>query len=277
MALVFQAAADETECGNQTGPFVFGGWVAPVFDWQELFSKLWEDRVLNRRPAIQHLHVAELLSRHGRQKHGLNGKQAEARIDKAIAVIRRMPSLIPVWSSVDGAHFRETFAQSKFVLNKKQPGVFAAEPDYVAFQGFAIAVLIRVAMDFPQAQTVDFIVEDKGIVTTRMKEEFYDRLPNILTNRGLDHLRKLVGAFIRGTKDRAPLQAADLLIWHVRKEKSTEATAQERRRLKRMLDGRIGIEFDLPKDEVSAIYKRGKAEKTPSPFRSRTKPNKPAS
>jgi len=45
---LFTAFGDESDGGDQTGPFVFGGFVAPTRDWVDYFTPAWEERVLNR-------------------------------------------------------------------------------------------------------------------------------------------------------------------------------------------------------------------------------------
>lgn len=265
MGVVFQADGDETERGNQTGPFVFGGWVAPVLDWQDKLAPEWEERVLNGRPVLPYLHVAELLSRDGRAKYGLTRKQAEARIEKAIKVIRRVPSLTPVWTNIDGGHFRDAFKGTRMIRRTMQPGVFPLEPDYMGFHGFAIAVLIYISKQHPNAETVDFLIEEKPPVTHRMKD-FFDSLPQALQARGFPHLVPLIGEFIPGGKKRVPLQAADLMLWYARATKSEGCSEIEQRRFNRLVEGRRGLENGLTRDDVDDLSARSKARNIPSPF-----------
>jgi hypothetical protein len=266
MALVFQAVADESERGNQTGLFLFGGWVAPLSDWEETITPLWEERVLNGRPTLPYLHATELLSREGRAKYGITKRQAEARIDKAINVIRQAPQGLSVaMTYFDGDHFRDVFKNSQVIRPGKQPGLYQFEPDYIGFNGFAIGALEYVSQKHPEAEKVDFLVEKKQGVTHRM-ENFYDALPDALRARGLARLIPLIGAFISGDKERVPCQVADLLLWYARTVKGERSTAIDRRRFQRLTKGRAGAVNTMPNEDMERLDAKSKARNIPSPF-----------
>lgn len=159
---VFVAAADESEGGDQAGLFLFGGWVGPFTLWQESFAPAWQERVLNRHPVIDYLHTAELQSADGRAKFGLSESEVRRRIESAVDVIRSAGALHLVITHIDGRHFREVFKDTKIVKCGDQPGVYKFEPDYMGFIGFAAGVLEHVGEHWPDAETVNFIVEKKG-------------------------------------------------------------------------------------------------------------------
>lgn len=265
MALIFTAAGDETERGDQTGMFLFGGWVAPFRHWEEQVAPLWEERVLNGRPVLPYFHTAELLSRQGRAKHGLTKKQAAARIDKAITVVRKIRSLAPALTHLDGGHFREVFKSSKIIRPTTQPGIYQFEPDYMGFIGFVHGAFDYVSAKHPEAEQVDFLIEKKQGVTNKM-QEFYDTMPDALRTRGRADLIRLLGKFIQGDKKRVPLQVADLLLWHARIVKSQECRPIDRRRFIRLTEGREGVVKTMPPEELEAMEARSKARNIPSPF-----------
>jgi hypothetical protein len=99
---VFLAAADESDGAFQRGPFLFGGFVAPTNDWIDWFVPAWEERVLNRHPAIPYLHMVDIRSARWREKNGLTWDDAEHRVDEATRIIGSMGSLMPVRTLMDG-------------------------------------------------------------------------------------------------------------------------------------------------------------------------------
>ena len=74
---LFTAFGDESDGGDQTGPFVFGGFVAPTRDWVDYFTPAWEERVLNRAPSIGSFHMTEIRNQRWQLKNGLTQGDAE--------------------------------------------------------------------------------------------------------------------------------------------------------------------------------------------------------
>ena len=81
---VFIAAGDEADDPAQAGTFLYGAFVAPLWDWQDWFSPAWEERVLNQHPPIPYLHMTEIRSSRWRMKHGITQSQSERRVDEAV-------------------------------------------------------------------------------------------------------------------------------------------------------------------------------------------------
>jgi hypothetical protein len=267
---VFVAVADESEAGDQTGPFVYGGFVAPALDWMDWFTPAWEQWVLNAKPPLKYFHMTEIRTKRFQDRHGLTSYQAEDRIDAAVRVIANTGSLHLVRTAMDGRHFREVFKTTQLVRTKPQPAVHTLEPDYIGFLGFAYGALHYVATNFPDAERVDFVVERKARVTHYMRD-FMGSLAAGLERKGESSLMPLIGEFMPGGKERAPLQAADLAMWHLRRYEAGECDEIDLRRLGQMFDGREMTVNGLTQVELAGIGDRSKLNSVPSPFKPKQK------
>jgi hypothetical protein len=188
MALVFNAAADESDGPTQRGAFFFGGFVAADDAWADIFTPAWGERVLSGPPAIPYMHVVDIKSPKWQRKHGLTWHQADCRLEEACRVIASTGALHPVTHAMDGGHFRDVFRGTRVVRHKPQPALYKFEPDYIAFMGFAIAALAVVHDQYPDAEKVDFLVEKKTRVTRNLEDFVGDHFRQVLRETGSGHL-----------------------------------------------------------------------------------------
>jgi hypothetical protein len=208
---VFVSASDENAGKNQRSLFFFGGWVAPEPDWYNGLTPAWQKQVLDGPPKIPYLHMTEIRRPEWRAQYGLSRPDADSRIDAAVDLIDKFSSLYPIGIDVNAGLFRDQLNEIKIVA--ASGGAKTFEPDYMCFLGYAYLVLSYVQKTHPEAERVDFVVERKTGVT-KLIEEFHSHLAPDLEAIGSKHLVPLVGELIPGGKDRAPLQAADMLCWH---------------------------------------------------------------
>lgn len=263
---VFTAAADDCEAGNQTGAFIFGGWVAPATEWLDYFTPAWEEWVLNEEPRIDSFHTTELNSADGAARLGLSVEQAQSRINTACHMIRLMGRLHPVVSQIDdGQYFRNKFAGIQVVQPGPQPGAYPFDPDYYAFLGYVVTALTYINTAHPDAKQVDFVVEKKDKITHRLGH-FYERLSEVLPQIGAGHLVRYLGEFNPGSKTLTTMQAADLLLWHVRTVDSGKGHHIDERRLFWMLNGRPVWTRRFGTDTIDAFKERADKNPAPSPF-----------
>jgi len=167
---------------------------------------------------------------------------------------------------MDGGRFREVFRELKMAQLGRQPTLYALEPDYIGFLGFAYAALDSVAMNYPDAEKVDFIVERKSKVTHHL-QHFHENLGEALASKGRGELVHLIGELIPGGKDRVPLQAADVALWHLRKHECGTCDDRDLRRLGKMFDGRPMVVNGVTTEEMEGLAKRAKENAVPSPFK----------
>lgn len=252
---VFVAAGDESDGAKQEGYFLYGGFVAPIRDWIDWFAPAWEERVLYVEPRIPYLHMVEIRSESWRNRYGLTETQAERRVDEAARVIRSMGSLQLLTTWIDGGHFRSVFKGARIARKGPQAGAYSFDPDYVGFLGFAYNAIEYVAEHYPDAEKVDFVVERKKKVSHYVPN-YLAMLKEFMEKEGRVDLVNLIGEVTPGEKERVPLQAADMAMWHIRRSRSRESDSQDERRLNVMFEGRSHTFNEVPQDGVEAIARR---------------------
>lgn len=217
-------------------------------DWSYFFAPAWQERVLNGPPPIPYLHMTEIRSSSWRIERGLSRAAAEDRVDEAFSIIDTMGSFYPIGVYLDAGHVRDSFAEIKVV--KSSGGAKPFDPDYLCFLTYAYAVLSYLDLERPEAEKVDFIVEQKGHITKYI-EDFHSTLADGLTALGSPSLACLVGKLIPGEKDRIPLQAADLLCWYSARKPGTMEAGDRRRYSK--IAHRKGSRIHLTNDLISKM------------------------
>ena len=151
-----------------------------------------------------------------------------------------------------------------------QPGTYPFEPDYIGFLGFAYAALEYVGTNHPDAEQVDFIVERKSGVTHHIND-FVDHLAEGLKRKGQKHLTHLIGDVIPGGKERVPLQAADVAVWHLRRHEIGNVDPVDEHRLYRMFNMRPMTVNGMTKETIEAMGLRSKQNNVQSPFKAKPK------
>jgi hypothetical protein len=269
---IFVAAGDESDGPQQRGPFLYGGFVAPLADWDDWFAPAWRERVLAGRrghPAIPFLHMADIRSPKWRAAHGLTFDEAESRVDEACRVIGSSGALRFCYGGLDGGHFRDTFKTTKLIRPGKQPGTYAMEPDYMGFLGFAYAALEYVHDHHPDAQLVNFVVERKTGVTHHIPD-FVRSIGDGLRRKGQGHLVRLVGELVPAGKEHFGLQAADVALWHSRRKETGLCESCDHRRWVEIFNLRQVVSNGLTPAQVEQIDKRSKGRRIKSPFKKKT-------
>jgi hypothetical protein len=244
---VFLSASDENARRTRQGHFFLGGWVASEEDWSRFFTPAWQERVLDGPPPIPYLHMTEMRSQRWRSEYGLSKLQADDRIDEALAVIDTMPSLYPIGIYIDGGYFREELKETKIVVSSGGAKIF--EPDYICFLGYAYTLLRYLEAVHPEAERIDFLVERNGDVTKHI-QEFHSHFAHDLEAIGKGSLVKLVGELIPSGKERAPLQAADVLCWHTGRAREPETMDASDVRRYKLLAHRKGTRLPFSNSNI---------------------------
>jgi hypothetical protein len=264
---VFTVFADDSTVGNR---FILAGFMAPILDWNQWFIPAWEERVLNRKPAIPYFHTAELSDPENCMKlFGLTWGQADDRIEEASCVIGSMGSLVLISAKVDESHFDRHLSDCRLIMPGPQPGAYPMEPDYFAFRRFVLWTLDYVEKHRPQAEKVDFVIERKQTVS-RYLPDFYEAVKTDLIALGRQSQLELMGELIPGDKNRVPLQAADCACWHLQKMATGRYTSAERRRALRIAR-RKGNALEMTNDDIEAMADQIRRANRPSPFPSKQK------
>ena len=246
---VFLAASDETSGANAFALYHYAGWIAPVPDWWHYFTPVWYERVLEGPPRIPFLHMTDIRSRAWREKWKLSQLDADDRLDDAALVIDQLGSLYPLKLTIDASIFRPLYKSHKMIAESGK--VVAYEPDFFAFMTYAFTVLLYVKEKCPDAERVDFLVENNSEITKHIYH-LYKALPESLKLIGKPELVPLVGDFIPAGKDRVPLQAADYLCWHSQRAEAGTLDEKDARRW-HTISMRSGFDYLVPTDLLKEL------------------------
>jgi hypothetical protein len=200
--MVLQVYADESGKGH--GPvFVIAGWLTDSAAWAA-FSTEWQ-QVLIDPPTVGYFRMGEAWHR---QKGEFRGWSVERRDEK----ISRLAVLIKKYARL-GAHL----VISHDEYNKKIKGRFAKQHDdpYVLGVYRFIISAIRFFAEQGINESIDFIFDEQLTKTDEMHgfwSEFIQHVP--------PEYRSLIGSrpVHQNDKKLMPLQAADMLAWHIRRE-----------------------------------------------------------
>jgi hypothetical protein len=209
---VFLSASDEAE---GEGFFHQAGFLAPVTYWTDVFIPAWQKEVLDGPPRLDIFHMTDLRSSQWRSKNGLTQEDAEVRIDAAVNLIYRSRTLLAIHSSVDGSHFEGEADGLRFRLNDPRRAPIDFAIDYPSFHGYVYLALYACILNL-NAEKVDFVIEKKREVFPAM-HDFHEGLKESFLHNELPRFAELVGELIPGDKKRIPLQAADVLCWHLQR------------------------------------------------------------
>jgi hypothetical protein len=247
---VFVCAADESADENPRRNFCYGGFAAPVTDWDGPFLSAWTARVLDGPPRIPYMHMTDMLTPAWRRKHGLADSDVAPRLTAASEVIGTHKSLMPMCWWVKDDDFKRIVKQPA-LANRGLP--LADQPDYLMFLALAVSTLDRLHKDHgAELEKVDFWTECNGKITDHIKR-FHAHLPDILRGMGRDDLVPLIGELLPVGKGRIPVQAADFLLWHTRRDIAGTLDSDAARRHHLMVANRRGLREDIGIEMLTLI------------------------
>jgi len=243
---VYVAYSDEAAIAGSEGEFLVAGYVAAENEWPWM-ERAWQDRVLDGPPAIPYLHMVEIRDRPWRNEHGLSYYQGEQRVDEAIRVLYSTGSLFAYASVIKRCDLRET-VQTKYTRRKYIP-VGIDQPDYACFMGFAGALLEHFQGMLSDIDRVDFVISEKQCVSKNM-----GLILDTLKLRVQEPVRaSLIGNIRIGKMDtEVPLQAADVLCWHIQRYFSGVFDRTLEDRMWYLLKERTGVMHYWKREELEA-------------------------
>jgi hypothetical protein len=208
---VFKAFSDESDVGDRIGTFLIGGYVASEKDWPD-FSAAWQERVLDGPPIIPYLHMREILGDDWRQTYGISYNDSEERISEAVRVIFSSGNISAIGSHLRKDDLKLTI-QPSISANHSKTSFGKIAPDYPCYIAYVSFLLDHVRMRYPEAEKVNFVVSSKNSITEHISD-FHAALKLQIA----PPLDTLMGDMIPGEMEKElPLQAADLLCWHMQR------------------------------------------------------------
>ena len=217
----------------------------PETDWYSYFAPAWQERVLDAKPSIPYLHMTEIRDSGWCKEHGVSWLQAQDKMDMAAILISQMGSLRPVVVNANAGMFLDAHGKNKIMQNpgEKKPSRFLV--DHYCFNAYVLTVLNYIHATYPETEKVDFLVERKDGVFQKL-EQFYASFENSLKYIGQSKLIKYLGELTAVSKCRVPVQAADMLCWHVSRADLKLLKGRDADRAATIFQGRRGPIVDLP-------------------------------
>lgn len=229
---LYVAFSDEAAAAGSSGEFLVAGYVAREDEWP-WFARAWQERVLDGPPKIPYLHLTEIRSRQWRKEHSISFNEAEKRVEEALRVLESSGSLKAFGSVIKRSDLRETI-HAKHKNRKRIPRGFD-EPDYACFMGFVGLVLDWVHESCPDVKRVNFIVSRKSPTVTKGLNEVIEATKFHLAG-AYPGIAELLGELLPASMEQQlPLQAADVLCWHLQRFYSKKVDRTEERRVRLLL------------------------------------------
>ena len=192
--------------------FVFAGFVLPFEEWLP-FVDAWQG-VLDKHPKIDYFKMKETHRRNG-QFQGFTVLQRDRKIQQLLSLI---------------LHYRPTRLQSAIsyaLYEEAFKGKIAPGTDHPYFLGYYEVIGVWLRYQYchgPKNQKVDFVFDEQqkeGDIAVSAWRVGAEELP--------EYLKPLTGGkpVQRDDKTFIPLQAADLLAWHVRRNDAEQFAGRE--------------------------------------------------
>jgi hypothetical protein len=209
---IYVSYSDESSVRDGAGQFIIAGVVADERYWPK-FSRRWAREILDAPPKIPYVHMTDFRSKEWRFRHGLCWEQQIQKVKQAVKIICEEKAVGVFLGSMPEARWTafKVRAESEGVNIAKNKG-FA---DYPCFTTYAAAVLNQVAFDISDLRKVNFIVSRKQNVSHHLRNDVKTAMDRYFES---DHpeLAKIFGDIVPLTmEDHPPLQAADVLCWHM--------------------------------------------------------------
>ena len=247
---IFVAASDERYSkGHHRNPFFYGGFLAPLMDWTGSFTEQWQKKVLEGPPSIPWLRMADIGNSGWCKQYGITRKQCDRRVRAAFEIIAETRSLTPVGTDLNAGHVLDTFNRRMCFRSGAKRNF---KPDYLAFLAYAYSVLIFCDRARPDAERVNFVVENNSDITKHI-QEFYEDLPKALAGVGLGRLIPLLGELKVDGKNHVPLQAADVLCWYSQRFRERNLDDKNIRRYGTIAQ-RKGTRLDLTDNDLDTLW-----------------------
>jgi len=208
---MLQAFIDDSGNDGKSPVFVLAGFIASSEQW-EVFSDEW-DKVLNPEVGFRMgvLKMADVYRnrKRGTRYYGLSNAERDARLKALIQVVNRyamhgIVSVIPykLYNSLIKGNFN---LQSTSTLDR---------PYFLSFFG-VMARLLQITQKLNLDDKVDFIFDTQDNENKQILMSEYDRFISLAP----DNVAALSRGYPSFKKDEEllPLQAADMLAWHIRK------------------------------------------------------------
>jgi hypothetical protein len=209
---------DESGLDEKSASFWVAGFVAHMGDWFE-FSRAWKGALDEHGVAM--LHTTDLAN--GRKAFdGWALERKTALLADLISIINSS-NVLGFGAGVVKADYQRLIVSSGFLEEVGLKAEWWQEPYLLAFQQCVVEAVLK-AVGLPASERINFIFDHQGTYASRCKMVFTDMSDPRVWPRG----DRLGSAEFLPKLEHTPLQAADLLVYELRKRLDHRLTEPER-------------------------------------------------
>jgi hypothetical protein len=250
---VYVSYTDETESPDQrSGKFLISGYMADETKWPE-FSKRWAKEVTIATPKIPHLHMVDIRSAGWRQKHGITRVQADEKVRRAVDIIADTDFIAGYITQVSEQVYLGALKilDDAGVRSKKNHNRI----DYICFIAYSLALVTKIANEMPDVRKIIFAISKKQTVSHHLSHGLYDAMVDELRILS-PKLGELFGEVLPlDMEHHMPLQAADVLCWHLQRTAKVDEQDSEVRRNMAVLQQKELYAIDVPDSALITLAK----------------------
>lgn len=244
---VYVSYTDEGESKDQkSGLFLIAGYVADELKWPD-FAKRWSEEVILSQPAIPYLHMTEIRSESWRAKHGLTRAQGEKKVRKAVEVIAQTDFITAHFSHISEAAYLKALA----VFHREDQKMAAkSRIDYLCFGIYALFLVKKLALEHPELRKIVFNISRRNTVSHHLQYSLHDAIQEMLEKTNPQTAPLFGDILPLNMSEHMPLQAADVLCWHLQRSYSM-SNSEELETMKNIILLLNKGLYDLPIPDVA--------------------------
>jgi hypothetical protein len=215
---VFVGFFDESGLDERSKSFWVGGYLAHMSTWFE-FARAWQ-RAL-QRAGVSHFHMTDFENRQ-KQFRGWPDKARLSLIDELVSIIASN-ELYGFGGGVVRGDYQKLIVQSQFLDSTQLTKHWWTEPYMLAFQHCIVEAVLE-ADSLPATECMSFVFDRQKAFAARLRIA----IEQMATDIGWARRNRLGSITFESKADRSPLQAADLLVFELRKELDNRIVGAER-------------------------------------------------
>jgi hypothetical protein len=235
--VVLQAFIDDSASETEGRTLFLAGYLNLAKKWVE-FRRAWK-RALQASPSIEYFRMAEAENLSG-QFRGWDREKRDKKLNElAIAIAESKPGSIAC--SVGRKDFNDVYAPiAPYPLRS---------PYFICYHSMFVTAARWLNSSGIPPMPIDFIFDDQGTVGTEAML-WYQVIKFDLHAEWQGYMGST--PIFRDDKAMLPLQAADMLAWHIRRSREARYTAENRPLLQQLL-GIEHVEVEITRDVLQAL------------------------
>jgi hypothetical protein len=221
---VYVAYSDESGSGDGRGHFLVAGYGADEREWPE-FSQLWLEQIIQSVPRIPYLHMVEIRSEAWRKRNGITKDEAHEKVKRAIKLILNTKFIEPYIGTMNQVHYsglKGFFSSRGYSIGRHQGAA-----DIPCFFTYAFSLIHNVAVRKPDIHKITFNISNKKTIENYIRRDVREAMVAYFETTN-PYLATLLGDVLPLPMEmNMPLQAADVLCWHLQRKIHANNSTQE--------------------------------------------------